>query len=160
MSVQFVPAAVGLIVENNNVLMIKREKEPFANLWSIPGGKIERDEYVSSAVTREIGEEVGIACNIEKYLGTISELVFNESGLDRHHIIHVFHLTIKDGIPKDGARWYRIETISQEKDITPSDVAIIEELLVNRKHQYINCSLRLEKGKYILESFSSPCEAQ
>ena len=158
MNVKFVAAAVGLIVNENNVLLIKREKEPFANLWSIPGGKIEKNEYVSSAVTREIEEEVGVICNIDSYLGTISELVYNEDILDRHHVIHVFQLSIINGTPNDGSRWYCIDTIDKEKDITPSDIAIIQELLVNKEHKYLNCHLRQVREKYILESFVSPCK--
>ena len=78
MQVKFVSAAVGIIVNKNCVLMLKREKEPFANLWSLPGGKIESNEYVSAAVLREIKEEVGVDCSIDAYLGTISELVYSE----------------------------------------------------------------------------------
>lgn len=155
MNVQFVAAAVGLIVNENHVLMIKREKEPFVNLWSIPGGKIKKSEYVSSAVTREIEEEVGVICNIDSYLGTISELVYNENLIDRHHVIHVFQLSIIGGTPNDGSRWYCIDTIDKEIDITPSDIAIIQELLVNKKHKYWNCHLRRVGEKYILESFAS-----
>lgn len=158
MNVQFVAAAVGLIVKDHHVLMIKRDKEPFANLWSIPGGKIEKHEYVSDAVIREIEEEIGVSCNIDSYLGTISELVSNGDTLDRHHLIHVFQLSIVDGTPIDGSQWFSISTLDQENDITPSDVAIIQELLINKKNKYLNCHLRKEKGKYILESFVSPCK--
>ena len=157
MSVQFVSAAVGLIVENNNVLMIKREKEPFANLWSIPGGKIEKKEFVSTAVLREINEEVGGSCYIEKFLGTVSEIIYNDNIIERHHIIHVFKLRITNGEPIESVKWYSIDKIDQKKDITPSDIAIIEEFLVHQKSNYFNCSLHFEKGKYTLGSFSSLC---
>jgi 8-oxo-dGTP diphosphatase len=38
---------------------MKRENEPFKNLWSFPGGKIEENEKYSEATKREIYEEIG-----------------------------------------------------------------------------------------------------
>lgn len=157
MEVQFVAAAIGIIIKDNKVLMIKREKEPFANLWSIPGGKIENDEYISSAVTREIWEEVGVKCEIQNYLGTISELVSMKGVLDRHHVIHAFQLSILKGAPIKSARWFDIDSLEQISDITPSDTKIIQEFIINKKFSYIDCHLNNIDGKYSLESFSSPC---
>jgi len=42
------------------VLLIRRKKMPFANSWAIPGGFIEMEEPIESAVRRELREETGL----------------------------------------------------------------------------------------------------
>jgi ADP-ribose pyrophosphatase YjhB (NUDIX family) len=38
---------------------LKRENEPYKNLWCFPGGKIEDKEIYSEATKREVFEETG-----------------------------------------------------------------------------------------------------
>ena len=52
---------VSMIFDKNkkNILMCKREKEPYKNLYNMVGGKIESDDTLNEAY-REIYEETGI----------------------------------------------------------------------------------------------------
>lgn len=36
-----------LIVHNNKILLIRREKKPFFNRWTLPGGHLEEGESYS-----------------------------------------------------------------------------------------------------------------
>lgn len=45
--------------DKKNILMCKREKEPYKNLYNMVGGKIESDDTLNEAY-REIYEETGI----------------------------------------------------------------------------------------------------
>ena len=49
--------AVGVVTHKNKVLLLKRNKEPYAGVWSFPGGKIEFGENVGETAIREIQEE-------------------------------------------------------------------------------------------------------
>ncbi|MCD6105558.1 MAG: NUDIX domain-containing protein [Thermosipho sp. (in: Bacteria)] len=54
-------AVISYIVnEFNEVLFLKRTKEPFKNKLVPPGGKIEKNESPSQAMKREIFEETGL----------------------------------------------------------------------------------------------------
>lgn len=45
--------------DKKNILMCKREKEPYKSLYNMVGGKIESDDHLNEAY-REIYEETGI----------------------------------------------------------------------------------------------------
>ena len=52
---------VGAVVfRGNDVLLIKRGKDPFKGEWSIPGGGLEFGEQVKDAVIREVREETAV----------------------------------------------------------------------------------------------------
>lgn len=42
------------------VLLVKRAKDPFANLWSLPGGVIEKKESLDEAAERLLFEKTGV----------------------------------------------------------------------------------------------------
>ena len=51
---------VGAVVfRGDEVLLIKRGKDPFKGQWSIPGGGLEYGEKIVDAVIREVREETG-----------------------------------------------------------------------------------------------------
>jgi len=47
-------------VWGRKILLIHRQSEPFAGMYSIPGGHKEKDESYEEAGRRELGEETGI----------------------------------------------------------------------------------------------------
>ena len=54
-------ASVALIVKDR-VLLIQRAREPYAGLWTLPGGRLEAGETPEQAAIREVAEEVELAC--------------------------------------------------------------------------------------------------
>ena len=49
--------------EESNILMCKREKEPYKGKFNLVGGKLEKDEDELHAAYRELQEETGITNN-------------------------------------------------------------------------------------------------
>ncbi len=56
---------VGAVVfRGEEVLLVRRGKEPFKGQWSIPGGGLEHGERLTDAVIREVREETGVEAKI------------------------------------------------------------------------------------------------
>ncbi len=87
----------GLILHNNEILLIKRNKGPYKDWYAFPGGKIEFGETLKDAIKREIMEETNISLAEVKLLSIINERVidklhfttYSENGLLDKSIEHV-----------------------------------------------------------------------
>lgn len=53
-------AASVAIVDENLVLLVRRAREPYAGLWTLPGGRCEPGESAEAAAVREVQEELGL----------------------------------------------------------------------------------------------------
>lgn len=61
MSLMVQQVVVGIIIRHDKVLINKRPPgKDYSDFWEFPGGKIERDEPIVSALKRELAEELGI----------------------------------------------------------------------------------------------------
>jgi 8-oxo-dGTP diphosphatase len=56
-----------LEADSMNVLLVRRQHEPYAGLWALPGGRVDHDETSREAAVRELSEETGIILD-EKWL--------------------------------------------------------------------------------------------
>ena len=75
--------AVGIIWNKSKLLITKRKAEGLlGGLWEFPGGKIEKNETVKSAIKREIKEELSIKIKPETLIHQVD-----------HHYSH-FSVTI------------------------------------------------------------------
>ena len=64
---EFKVALKAIIQKDGNILGLKRSaiEDVYAELWDIPGGKIEYGEGIVDGITREIREETGLTVAIE-----------------------------------------------------------------------------------------------
>ncbi len=49
-------------IENNDlkIILVKRDEEPYAGVWALPGGFVKMDESLDEAAKRELSEESGV----------------------------------------------------------------------------------------------------
>jgi 8-oxo-dGTP diphosphatase len=72
------------------ILLIQRKKEPFKDLWALPGGFLDMDESLEQAVQRELEEETGVKLGPFYQVGAFGDL-----GRDpRDRVISVAFYTI------------------------------------------------------------------
>jgi len=59
-----------VMLKRGAVLMVRRAKQPFAGIWSFPGGRIEPGESPEDAARRELSEETGLSAGELLFLGS------------------------------------------------------------------------------------------
>ncbi|MGQ9693814.1 MAG: NUDIX hydrolase [Thermodesulfobacteriota bacterium] len=88
----------GVIFRDDQVLLIKRGKEPALGQWSIPGGVVRVGETLKEAVVREIREETHLEVEVLA-LAKVIERIFRESDgrISYHYVLLDFLCQIKKG---------------------------------------------------------------
>lgn len=75
----YIGVGVGaVIIRNNQVLLLLRNKPPEANSWTIIGGKVEFGETIEKAILREVKEEIGCSGKLIAYLGITNHILPEE----------------------------------------------------------------------------------
>lgn len=66
-----------VVIKDNEVLLIQRLREPFKNMWALPGGffDVTSDADLAGAASRELAEETSLVCspNELKLIGIFSK---------------------------------------------------------------------------------------
>jgi len=125
---------VGAVVLNGDeVLLVRRKHEPGKGLWSIPGGLVELGERLRDAVKREILEETGIEVEVGGLLDVMDNIVTDRDGKVRFHYVLVdFLAEPKGGSPKaaedaEEAGWFKKGEL-KPGDLTRTAARLLEKI--------------------------------
>jgi 8-oxo-dGTP diphosphatase len=77
----------GVVVRGNEVLLIRRGREPLLGSWSLPGGALEVGETMAEGVAREVFEETGLRVRPVEIVATLDRIVRDEDGRVRFHYL-------------------------------------------------------------------------
>ena len=128
----------GLVIKDNQILLIKKVSGPYDGKLDLPGGTIEFGEKVEDALKRELKEEVGIKITDYELFDADSVTIdwHYEKDIIKVHHVGIFFKILKyegeirkeiliDQINDDslGAEFYNIDELSK-KDL--SEIAILE----------------------------------
>lgn len=130
--------AYGLIIKDNNIVLIKKVGGPYNGKLDLPGGTIEFNETPEEALVRELKEEVGIKVTDYKLFDGNSvnvNWVYKGEQQLVHHIGFFYKInSYENDLLKDinidntnddskGAEYYDINKLYKEE---LSDIAILE----------------------------------
>jgi len=104
---------VGAVIWNDEdqVVLIRRGKEPRKDQWSIPGGHLEWGESLHEALLREVHEETGLTVELVGLIDTVDLITEDGSGnITRHYVLIDFAVRAIGGELRAGsdaaeARW-------------------------------------------------------
>ena len=65
--------ADGILIKDNQILLVQRKNEPFKGKWALPGGFVEYGEKTEETVVREVFEETGLKTKIRGLAGVYSD---------------------------------------------------------------------------------------
>lgn len=117
-----------LIKRDNTILMGLREYEKGKPVWTLPGGRCDKEESLKKALFREVEEEIGV-----KELSILS-IVGEKSGVHQGDKVYFIECSINQE-PKLMEpekflewRWIDIDNLPPNL-IDPTDIEFIEKLL-------------------------------
>src|SRR3989339_472691 len=128
----FRPSVYGIIIYDNNILMLKNKSN--GKLF-FPGGGINIEEKIPDALKREVKEETGIEIEVEKFLHFKEQFFYYDPRDEAFHAFNFFYicrpitfeLLDDDKIDDEEAekpRWIDIEKIKHATD----NLEVVEEI--------------------------------
>lgn len=131
-------AALAVLVEDDRVLLVRRQNPPDAGLWGYPGGRVEPGETVFAAAERELAEETGLAAEARDFL-TLIDVIRREGDAVTHHFALAAVLCARrTGEPVAGgdaseAAWVPLSDLLEGRLATSDRVAEVARLARERR---------------------------
>ena len=100
-----------VIVDDGNVVLIRRKYEPLKGHWSLPGGMVEVGETLETALAREMLEETGLTVDVGPVIEVFDRITRDEERRVRYHFVLIDYLcwpaggTLRAGSDVDAAVW-------------------------------------------------------
>lgn len=129
---QPIGACAIIINTQNQILLGKRKNSYKAGMYGLPGGRIEVNESVTTAIAREVEEETGIKGVKFTFVGVVRE---NQGTYDFIHFIFSAHITNQEPLlcePDKCEGWEWIDSAEDLKKVLPGHAAGIELFKENR----------------------------
>jgi ADP-ribose pyrophosphatase YjhB (NUDIX family) len=125
----FKPNTLGvkcLIINGDKVLLIKNSYQK--NLWTIPGGRVNKNKTLENAVAREVLEEVGILVNfknLNRVLEYRSEVEFKKDNLTCFVFMTANTFFKVDNVEVVEAAWF-------DKNELPENISKYVKMILNK----------------------------
>lgn len=122
----------GIVVQEDQVLLVQRAREPQKGLWSIPGGLVKVGETLAQAVRREVEEETGLRVEPVRLVEVFERIVRDGEGRVEYHYVVIDYLCkvtggrLRPASDVDGVVWARRGELGVYP-LTEGTAAVIEK---------------------------------
>ncbi len=127
--------AVGVIIrQDDQILLVRRGKEPSQGRWSFPGGAVELGESLQEAAQREAWEETGLRVQVGEVATVLDHVARDAAGRVQYHYVIIDYLAHPvDGVLQAGtdvsdALWAGLSDLDS-LDITEKAKDLARQLL-------------------------------
>ena len=129
--------ADGILIKNQQILLVKRKNQPFKGKWALPGGFVEYGEKTEDTVIREVLEETGLETKINQLAGVYSDPDRDPRG---HTITVAYILDIIGGelVAGDDASDVKFFNVKELPDLSFDHSKIINEVLQRFYHDVLS----------------------
>lgn len=127
-----------------SILLVKRDKEPFKNMWTLPGGYVYQDETSLDAAKRVLKKETNLSNVYVEELGIYDSLDRDPRGktVSIAYTALVDKSKLSDEL-SDNSKWFDIEFIENKNsniiklvnDNDTIDIDIVKEIINDKANQ-------------------------
>ncbi len=144
------PVVLVALINKNQILLMKRNRRPYKDYWSLIGGKMLLEENFETASLRQIKEKTNLDCKYIKINSVLHERILGGK-IIKHSFILFFTKTItknKNFIesPHGKLKWFNLTNVGKKEKIIPSDLWLIKNK-INSKINVSEATMSEKEGK-------------
>lgn len=137
MSIRTQPKIISMLVVQNSdgdVLLQKRDKQPYINTWTLPYGKVHIDDSsVKAAAKREATEKLNAEAENIRHVGEAYIRAYDDDELLSSTLAHIFRFESDKIVTNESARWVKPHNLSQYR-LAPAVESIVTRSFFNDSH--------------------------
>ena len=122
-----------LVIQNSNgdILLQKRDRQPFIDSWVLPGGSVrDSDSTIAAAAKRIAGESLQLQSVAPRHAGDCYIRILDENQVMMSTLVHVFRFETNELVPDDLLSWARPHKLGQY-DLAPAVEDIVTRTFFN-----------------------------
>ena len=134
-----VQAAGVVCFRGEDVLLIRRATPPRIGEWSLPGGRLEKDEEPAVADLRELTEETGVAARLLGLI-EIGDAIMGEP--ERLYLLHDYAAVWTGGEPTPGDDADRAEFVPFDQALARVSWSETARIIEDARSRFIDAQMR------------------